>query len=181
MNSRPLLTAGVDEAGRGPLAGPVVVAAVILDPARPIRGLADSKKLGEARRESLALAIRAQALAFSVCFVEADEIDRLNILQASLTGMARAIAALQPLPLLALVGRTGGPHARPCARGAVGGRAASDPAIRAPPILAKPAREPRMREPDALQPGSGSARHKGYPTPAHVDALRQLGPCREHR
>ena len=177
----PLRIAGVDEAGRGPLAGPVVVAAVILDPARPIRGLADSKKLGEARRESLALAIRAQALAFSVCFVEADEIDRLNILQASLTGMARAIAALQPLPLLALVDGNRLPQGLPCAGRAIVGGDASEPAISAASILAKTARDARMRELDGMHPGYGFARHKGYPTPAHVDALRQLGPCREHR
>ena len=177
----PLRIAGVDEAGRGPLAGPVVVAAVILDPMRPIAGLADSKILVESRRDALALEIRERALAFAVCSVEADEIDRLNILQASLIGMVRAVAALQPTPLLALVDGNRLPRGLPCAGRAIVGGDASEPAISAASILAKTVRDARMRELDALHPGYGFARHKGYPTAAHVDALRRLGACREHR
>ncbi|MBX3692907.1 ribonuclease HII [Dokdonella sp.] len=177
----PLRIAGVDEAGRGPLAGPVVVAAVILDPARPIIGLDDSKKLAENRRDALALEIRARALAYSVCYVEADEIDRLNILQASLTGMARAVSALQPAPLLALVDGNHLPKDLPCAGRAIIGGDASEPAISAASILAKTMRDARMRELDALYPGYGFSGHKGYPTPAHIESLRRLGPCPEHR
>lgn len=177
----PLRVAGVDEAGRGPLAGPVVVAAVILDPARPIAGLADSKVLPEARRDALACAIRSQALAYAVCAVEVDEIDRLNILGATLAGMVRVLSALSPLPLLALVDGNRLPRGLPCAGRAVVGGDASEPAISAASILAKTVRDARMRELDTVHPGYGFARHKGYPTRTHVEALRRLGACREHR
>ena len=177
----PLRVAGVDEAGRGPLAGPVVVAAVILDPARPIAGLADSKVLPEARREALALAIRTHALAYAICSVEADEIDRLNILGATLAGMVRALSMLSPRPLLALVDGNRLPRGLPCAGRAIVGGDASEPAISAASILAKTVRDARMRELDAVHPGYGFARHKGYPTRTHVEALRRLGACVEHR
>lgn len=177
----PLRVAGVDEAGRGPLAGPVMVAAVILDPSRPIAGLADSKALPEARRDALALAIRSRALAYAVCAVEVDEIDRLNILGATLAGMVRALSALSPLPLLALVDGNRLPRGLPCAGRAVVGGDASEPAISAASILAKTARDARMRELDVVHPGYGFARHKGYPTRIHVEALRRLGACSEHR
>ncbi len=177
----PLRVAGVDEAGRGPLAGPVVVAAVILDPARPIAGLADSKVLPEARRDALALAIRAHALAYAICSVEADEIDRLNILGATLAGMVRALSMLSPRPLLALVDGNRLPRGLPCAGRAIVGGDASEPAISAASILAKTVRDARMRELDAVHPGYGFARHKGYPTRTHVEALRRLGACVEHR
>ena len=173
--------AGVDEAGRGPLAGPVVIAAVILDPRRPIDGLADSKQLGAARRDALALRIRECAMAFAVCTVERDEIDRLNILQATLAGMARVLAALAPCPVLALIDGNHLPRNLPCRGRAIIGGDATEPAISAASILAKTARDRRMCELDDLHPGYGFARHKGYPTAEHFDALFRLGPCNEHR
>ena len=173
--------AGVDEAGRGPLAGPVVVAAVILDPARPIAGLADSKTLSAARREALFDVIRERALAFSIVSVEADEIDRLNILQATLAGMARALRALDPVPQLALIDGNHMPPDLPCAGRAIVRGDALQPAISAASILAKVTRDRRLLELDADFPGYGFARHKGYPVPEHLAALERLGPCREHR
>ena len=173
--------AGVDEAGRGPLAGPVVVAAVILDPARPIAGLTDSKALSAAKRDALAIEIRQHAVAFAVCSIEVDEIDRLNILGATLVGMVRALSALAPLPQLALIDGNRLPRDLPCAGRTIVGGDASEPAISAASILAKTVRDQRMRELDQLHPGYGFARHKGYPTPAHVEALRRLGACCEHR
>ena len=175
------LIAGVDEAGRGPLAGPVVIAAVILDPRRPIDGLADSKVLNEKRRDALALCIREQALAFAVCIVERDEIDSLNILQATLVGMARAIAALTLQPALALIDGNQVPRNLACRGAAIIGGDASEPAISAASILAKTVRDRRMCELDTIHPGYGFARHKGYPTAEHFEALFRLGPCNEHR
>ncbi len=173
--------AGVDEAGRGPLAGPVVVAAVILDPRRRVRGLADSKVLCEEQRERLAPRIRERAIAWSVVVVDTDEIELLNILGATLAGMARALAALAPMPALALVDGNRLPKALPCAARAVIGGDASEPAISAASILAKTERDRIMRELDQVHPGYGFARHKGYPTPEHFAALEQLGPCAIHR
>lgn len=175
------LVAGVDEAGRGPLAGPVVVAAVILDPARPISGLADSKVLTPARREELAAEIRAHALAWSVVEVGVAEIDALNILQASLVGMSRALRALAPQASLALIDGNKLPRDLPCAGKAIVDGDATEPAIGAASILAKVARDARMRELDALHPGYGFSVHKGYPTATHRAALERLGPCPEHR
>jgi len=175
------LIAGVDEAGRGPLAGPVVVAAVILDPARPIAGLADSKVLSPARREQLALQIRVHALAFCVIEVGVDEIDSLNILQATLVGMARVIVALRPAPQLALVDGNKLPRDLPCPARAIVDGDVCEPAISAASILAKVARDARMRELDALFPGYDFAVHKGYATAIHRAALSRLGPCPEHR
>ncbi|EQD64909.1 ribonuclease HII [mine drainage metagenome] len=173
--------AGVDEAGRGPLAGPVLVAAVILDPARPIVGLADSKTLSATRREALFENIRERALAYCIESVEAAEIDRLNILQATLTGMARALRGLLPLPELALIDGNRLPTALPCPARAMVRGDALEPAISAASILAKVSRDRRMLALDIEFPGYGFAAHKGYPVPAHLAALRQLGPCREHR
>lgn len=173
--------AGVDEAGRGPLAGPVLVAAVILDPARPIAGLADSKTLSARRREALFEIIRERALAYCIESVEAAEIDRLNILQATLTGMARALRGLLPPPELALIDGNRLPTALPCPALAIVRGDALEPAISAASILAKVSRDQRMRALDIEFPGYGFAVHKGYPVPAHLAALRQLGPCREHR
>lgn len=173
--------AGVDEAGRGPLAGPVLVAAVILDPARPIVGLADSKTLSATRREALFENIRERALAYCIESVEAVEIDRLNILQATLTGMARALRGLLPLPELALIDGNRLPTALPCPARAMVRGDALEPAISAASILAKVSRDRRMLALDIEFPGYGFAAHKGYPVPAHLAALRQLGPCREHR
>ncbi|MHB8387249.1 ribonuclease HII [Metallibacterium sp.] len=173
--------AGVDEAGRGPLAGPVLVAAVILDPARPIVGLADSKTLSPTRREALFEIIRERALAYCIESVEAAEIDRINILQATLTGMARALRGLLPLPELALIDGNRLPTALPCPARAMVRGDALEPAISAASILAKVSRDRRMLALDTEFPGYGFAAHKGYPVPAHLAALRQLGPCREHR
>ena len=175
------LTAGVDEAGRGPLAGPVVVAAVILDPARPIPGLADSKTLGAARREALDEQIRERALAFSVVEIGVADIDRLNILQATLLGMARALAALAPAPALALIDGNRVPRDLCCTARAIVDGDATEPAIGAASILAKVARDRILCELDAIHPGYGFARHKGYPTPEHFAALERLGPCAAHR
>jgi len=172
--------AGVDEAGRGPLAGPVVAAAVVLDPARTIPGLADSKTLSEARRLALAERIRAEALAFAVIHVEADEIDRVNILQATMAAMARAVGALEPAPLMALIDGNRCPLLAVPARAIVGGDA-TEPAISAASVLAKVSRDERMRVLDGVHPGYGFAAHKGYGTRAHLDALRRLGPCLIHR
>lgn len=176
-----MLIAGVDEAGRGPLAGPVVVAAVILDPAHPIDGLADSKKLSERKREALYPLITARALAWHIEFVEAVEIDARNILQATLAGMRRAVLALPVAPQHALIDGNKVPDGLPCAATAVIGGDASEAAISAASILAKVARDARMRELHARYPQYGFDRHKGYPSAAHRAALLQHGPCPQHR
>lgn len=175
------LRAGVDEAGRGPLAGPVVVAAVILDPARPIAGLDDSKKLSEKRREALYPQIAERALAHCVVIVEAQEIDRLNIFQATMVGMRRAVAGLAPAAHEALVDGNRLPRELPCPGRAIVGGDALEPAISAASILAKVTRDRLMVALDAVHPGYGFALHKGYPTPAHLAALQRLGPCAQHR
>ena len=181
VRTRPLRIAGVDEAGRGPLAGPVAVAAVILDPERPIDGLNDSKQLSEAARETLFPLIRERALAWRIEFVECDEIDRLNILQATLTGMSRALRALAPAADLARIDGNRLPKDLPCAGEALVGGDALEPAIMAASILAKVARDARMRELHLQWPQYGFDRHKGYPSPAHLAALQTHGPCPEHR
>ena len=181
MSEWPLLTAGVDEAGRGPLAGPVVVAAVILDPARPISGLADSKILTAARRELLNAQIRERVMAFSVIAVEVAEIDLHNIFQATMLGMARALAALATAPALALIDGNHLPKNIQCNARAIVDGDALEPAISAASILAKVARDRIMGEMDACYPGYGFAKHKGYGTPEHLAALQRLGPCAEHR
>ncbi|MEO5624508.1 MAG: ribonuclease HII [Dokdonella sp.] len=175
------IVAGVDEAGRGPLAGPVVVAAVILDSARPIRGLADSKVLCEADRERLAPRIRERAIAYAIITVDIDEIERLNILGATLVGMTRALLALSTVPTFALIDGNRLPKSLPCPARAIIGGDASQAAISAASILAKTARDKLMREMDFAHPGYGFAQHKGYPTPEHFAALEQLGPCAIHR
>ncbi|PJK05332.1 ribonuclease HII [Lysobacteraceae bacterium NML71-0210] len=175
------LVAGVDEAGRGPLAGPVAVAAVILDPARPIDGLNDSKKLSEKKREALAPLIRERALAWHVEFVEAHEIDALNILQATLTGMRRALLALTPAPTFARIDGNRLPLDLPCPAEALVGGDALEPAIMAASILAKTARDAHLLQLDRRYPEYGFAKHKGYPSPAHLSALQRYGPCPEHR
>lgn len=173
--------AGVDEAGRGPLAGPVVVAAVILDPRRRINGLRDSKILTAARREALDARIRARALAFSVVAIEVDDIDRFNIFQATMLGMARAIAALALRPVRALIDGNHVPQNIQCEGRAIVDGDALEPAISAASILAKVARDRLMCELDARYPDYGFAQHKGYATPEHLAALDRFGPCREHR
>lgn len=175
-----VLIAGVDEAGRGPLAGPVVAAAVVLDPARPIAGLADSKKLGAARRERLAEEIRARALAWALGRADVAEIDRLNILHASLLAMQRAVAALAVAPGKVLVDGNRCPKLN-CPCEAIVKGDATMPVIGAASILAKVARDAELRELHGRYPQYNFARHKGYPTAEHLDALRRYGPCPEHR
>jgi len=175
------LIAGVDEAGRGPLAGPVLVAAVILNSAHPIIGLADSKTLSAKRREALAVQIKARALAWRLAAVPVAEIDALNILQATLIGMRRCVNALSPAPGLARIDGNRLPTGLCCPADAVVGGDASDPAIAAASILAKVERDRLLRELDKIHPGYGFAVHKGYPTRAHLDALERLGPCAAHR
>ena len=175
-----LLECGVDEVGRGPLAGPVVAAAVILDPARPVVGLADSKRLSERRREELATEIRAHAVAWAVGRADVAEIDELNILQASLLAMSRAVAALDPTPERALIDGNRSPVLTCPARAIVGGDA-TVPCISAASIIAKVTRDAEMREVDERYPGYGFAGHKGYPTRAHLEALTKLGVTPIHR
>lgn len=174
------LVAGVDEAGRGPLAGPVYAAAVILDPQRDIPGLADSKQLSAAARAALAVAIRAHALAWAVGRVDNLEIDRVNILNASLSAMVRAVESLPIAPQLALVDGNRCPRL-PCAVRAIVRGDATVAAISAASILAKVARDEEMMRLDDEFPGYGFARHKGYPTSAHLAAIRRLGVCAIHR
>lgn len=173
--------AGVDEAGRGPLAGPVVVAAVILDPQKPIVGLADSKVLCENDRDRLAALIRARALAFSVVAIDVADIDRINIFHATMLGMRRALEGLALAPAYALVDGNHLPKPMPCAARAVVDGDAKEPSISAASILAKTVRDGMMCELDATYPGYGFARHKGYSTPEHFEALARLGPCAIHR
>ncbi|MBB1089388.1 ribonuclease HII [Lysobacter sp. SG-8] len=173
--------AGVDEAGRGPLAGPVAVAAVILDPARPIDGLDDSKRLSGKRREALFPLIQERALAWHVELVPALEIDRLNILQATLQGMTRAVEALSPAATFVRVDGNRLPPRLPCAAEALVGGDALDPAIMAASILAKVARDRAMVALHVDWPRYGFDVHKGYPTPAHLAALAAHGPCPAHR
>lgn len=175
------LIAGVDEAGRGPLAGPVAVGAVILDPARPIDGLDDSKKLTEAKREALYLLIVERAMAWHVELVDVEEIDRINILQATMEGMRRAVRALRPKPELARIDGNRAPKRLPCAAETLIGGDALDQAIMAASILAKVTRDRHMRELHALWPLYGFDQHKGYSTPAHLAALKAHGPCAQHR
>jgi ribonuclease HII len=172
--------AGVDEVGRGPLAGPVVAAAVILDPKRPIEGLADSKKLTEKRRDALDVVIRENALAWSLGRAEVEEIDQINILQASLLAMQRAVESLVIYPSHALVDGNRCPQLV-CTVEAIVGGDSSEPAISAASIIAKVARDREMVEMDLLYPGYGLARHKGYPTKAHLQALQELGVTPIHR
>lgn len=176
----PFLLAGVDEAGCGPLAGPVTAAAVILDPAHPIAGLADSKRLSPMKRERLAGEIRDKALTWAVGWAEVAEIDRLNILRASLLAMQRAVAALKLTPEFALIDGNRCP-ALACACQTIIRGDATVPAISAASILAKVARDAAMCELDQRYPQYAFARHKGYPTAVHLAALRRYGPCAEHR
>jgi ribonuclease HII len=172
--------AGVDEAGRGPLAGPVLAAAVVLDADSPIAGLADSKQLTARRRELLAVQIRRRARAWGVGRAEVEEIDAINILQATLLAMQRACAALGFVPDRVLVDGLHCP-ALGCPVEAVIGGDASVPAISAASILAKVARDREMEALDQRYPGYGFARHKGYGTPEHLKALQRLGPSPIHR
>lgn len=174
------LWAGVDEAGRGPLAGPVVVAAVILDPARPIEGLADSKRLSARQRASVAARIYERALAWQLEVIEVAVIDEINILQATLLGMQRAVSALAPQPRMALIDGNRAPEMSCKCRAVVRGDQC-EPAISAASILAKVHRDEIMCRLHQRFPVYGFDRHKGYPTPRHLEMLRAHGPCCHHR
>lgn len=177
--------AGVDEAGRGPLAGPVVAAAVILDERRPIDGLADSKKLTPECREELALAIRARSLAYAVAWADAAEIDRLNILGATFLAMRRAILGLPVRPLAIDVDGNRLPNLMfngiQLHGTAIVGGDDTVPAISAASIIAKVHRDGIMRMLDRIHPAYGFSRHKGYATPEHRDCITRYGPCEQHR
>ena len=174
------LTAGVDEAGRGPLAGPVVVAAVILPARYELDCLDDSKRLSAARRERLAPEIEAQAIAFNVQFVGVDEIDEVNILQATLNGMQRAVENLEPAPLRAMIDGNRAPRLS-CEVITVIGGDRLVASISAASVLAKVYRDRLMLSMHDLYPEYGFDRHKGYPTAHHLDRLKVLGPCPIHR
>jgi len=177
---QPGLLAGIDEAGRGPLAGPVVAAAVILDERQPIRGLRDSKVITARRREALFDEIRAKALCCAIAEASAEEIDRLNILQATLLAMRRAVEALRLPPHRVVVDGNRVPVLKMPAAAVVKGDALV-PAISAASILAKVHRDRLCQALHALHPQYGFDGHKGYPTPAHLAALQQHGACPEHR
>lgn len=174
------LLAGVDEAGRGPLAGDVVAAAVILNEARPVEGLADSKKLSATRREALAQEIIAKANAYGLGRASVAEIDRINILQASLLAMRRAVAALAVRPEYVVVDGNRCPDWDLPSCSIIKGDS-KVAAISAASILAKVARDREMDALDQAWPGYGFCRHKGYGTRQHLSALAQLGPCPAHR
>lgn len=176
----PGLIAGVDEAGRGPLVGPVMAAAVILDDQNPITGLADSKKLTPAKRERLYDEIRAKALCCSVAMATVEEIDRLNILHATMLAMRRAVEGLRLKPTRVLVDGNRIPTLDVLAEAIVKGDALV-PAISAASILAKVTRDRWCQELDLQYPGYGFAEHKGYGTAVHMEALQRLGPCPQHR
>lgn len=175
-----VLVAGVDEVGRGPLAGPVVTAAVILDPDNPIEGLADSKKLTEKRREKLEPLIMENALAWAIGRAEPIEIDQINILQATMLAMKRAVEGLSHTPGHVLVDGIHAPDLN-CKVTTVIKGDQSEPAIAAASILAKVVRDREMVEMEARYPGYGFAKHKGYPTKQHQQALLELGPTQIHR
>jgi ribonuclease HII len=182
---RAYLLAGVDEAGRGPLAGPVVAAVVVLNPRRPIRGLRDSKQLTPERREELALLIRARALDYAIGRAEVEEIDAINILQATLLAMRRAVQQLKLCPTDIMIDGNMTPHLADLFENCrittqVGGDDLI-PAISAASILAKVWRDALMVELDAQYPGFGLAQHRGYCTEAHLEALARLGPTAIHR
>ena len=174
------LLCGVDEAGRGPLCGPVVAAAVILDPARPIAGLADSKKLSEKRRSALAIEIREKALAWCIAEASVAEIDRLNILHATMLAMQRAVAGLSVVPARVQVDGNRCPRLDvPCEAVVKGDSLVAE--ISAASILAKTARDALLVELDRRYPQYGLAGHKGYPTAAHLAALKAHGACEIYR
>lgn len=172
--------AGVDEVGRGPLAGPVISAAVILNPKKPIEGLTDSKLLTPKKRELLFLKICENALAWSVGRAEVEEIDDINILQAALLSMKRAVEGLLITPVRVLVDGNQAPKLKIPVRTIIGGDL-TEPAISAASIVAKVLRDREMTDIDNIYPGYGFAKHKGYGTPEHLAALRALGPCPIHR
>ncbi len=179
--SKAKLICGIDEAGRGPWAGPVTAGAVILDAGRPIAGLTDSKKLSEAKRLELEPQIMAQSLAWGLGWATPEEIDTLNIRQANHLAMRRAVAALGRVPDAIIIDGNDVPEGLPCPARAIVKGDLTEPAISAASILAKTARDRRMAELDLQYPDYGFAQHKGYGTKVHAEALTRLGPCPEHR
>lgn len=175
------LVAGVDEAGRGPLAGPVIAAAVILSADQPIEGLRDSKKLTARQRERLAVEIRERAAAYSIASASVEEIDELNILRATLLAMKRAVEGLQPQPATVLVDGNRAPVLEGMAVRTIIDGDNLEPAIAAASILAKTVRDQLMLDYAEAFPGYGFEKHKGYGTAAHMAALRELGACEIHR
>jgi ribonuclease HII len=175
------LLAGVDEAGRGPLAGPVVCAAVILDPCRPIAGLGDSKALSEKKREQLFPLIQTQSLAWKIIFIEPSEIDQLNIFQATMLGMRRAVSELHIKAQHALIDGNKIPPGLPCSAEALVKGDARETCIMAASILAKVSRDRYMLQLHQKFPHYGFSEHKGYPTAMHFETLKKFGPCPEHR
>ncbi len=180
FNTATQLVCGVDEVGRGPLAGPVVTAAVILDPANPIEGLADSKAISEKKRERLFDEIKEKALAWAIGRCEVEEIDELNILQATMRAMQRAVAGLSPQPEHAMIDGNRCPDL-PCSCEFVIKGDGKVAAISAASIMAKVTRDREMVALDQQYPGYGLAGHKGYPTKAHIAALHELGVTPIHR
>lgn len=174
------IVCGVDEAGRGPLAGPVFAAAVVLDPQNPIMGLKDSKKLSAKRRNVLFDAILAQSKAYAIAFATVEEIDTLNILRATMLAMQRAVNALPIVPHLALIDGDRGPSLPCCAKYIIKGDV-TEPAISAASILAKVSRDRALIELDRFFPYYGFAKHVGYGTRMHLAALAEYGPCPHHR
>lgn len=174
------IVAGVDEAGRGPLAGPVVAAAVILDPRRPIEGLNDSKRLAAPRREALLECVCERAAAWAVGSAGVIEVDRLNVLNATMLAMCRAVQALPIEPQRVFVDGNRPPPLASAVTVVIGGDGLV-PAVAAASIVAKVVRDRTMRELDRSYPGYGLATHKGYPTREHLEALRRLGPSPVHR
>ncbi|MCF3128211.1 ribonuclease HII [Acinetobacter soli] len=181
MEQTNLFVAGVDEAGRGPLVGSVVAAAVILDPDHPIAGLNDSKKLTEKKREKLFIEIQEKALAWSIAEATHTEIDELNILQATFLAMRRAVDGLQQQPMKVIVDGNQIPKGMTIACEAIVGGDATHAEISAASILAKVTRDRQMVELDQKYPLFGFAKHKGYPTKAHFEAIAQYGVIDEHR
>lgn len=182
--NRPLgitLTAGVDEAGRGPLAGPVVVAAVMLPASHGLTCLDDSKRLSPRQREDLFIPIQESSLAWHIESVGLDEIEQYNILGATLRGMQRCVMALDPQPGLALIDGNRLPAALPCPARALVGGDGLEPCISAASILAKVHRDRLMIQLHEHFPDYGFDRHKGYPTAAHIECLERFGPCAAHR
>ena len=181
MPSDSILVCGVDEAGRGPLAGPVYASAVILDPKRRVNGLADSKVLDPERRDVLAARIKERAIAWSIAFSTVEEIDRLNIFHASMLAMRRAVAGLSVPPEHALIDGNSRPPGLACTATAIVDGDAKEKCISAASILAKTARDAEMTALHDKYPQYGFDKHKGYGTPEHLQALGRVGPCEIHR
>lgn len=175
-----MILAGVDEVGRGPLAGPVVAAAVVLPDVYELAGLTDSKKLTPRKREILSDLIKQQALDWALGRCEVDEIDRINIFQAALLAMKRAVESLSSMPDMSLIDGRFAPQL-PCSTKTIVKGDLSEPSISAASIVAKVARDREMLRLHATYPGYGFDRNKGYPTPLHLEALRNNGACRIHR